>query len=888
MAPTKKLKPSAPPKTRISRIFQPFRAMGFVTTDVPFCLQMRGTEYFITVSVGKSFQIYDAQKLKLKFVSQPAPSQIQCIVANGNDTFVACGSEIIRYNRAKKIGTLKSDTDASINQLLIFGGHLIASHQDNVMRVWDLENDEVFVELPLGSDFTVTTVVHPSTYVNKILVGSREGVMQLWNLRTQRMLYAFSKFNSPITCMEQSPVVDIVAIGLLDGTTILHNIRTDKRIATFSHEGRVTAITFRTDQAHIMATGSSSGEVALWDLNERRLSHVMKDAHEGSVSALKFLNGQPILISSAADNSIKEWIFDNLDGTPRILRSRSGHYGTPTFVRFYDDEGKYLLSVGRDRALRLFCTIRDEQNIELSQGSLTKKAKSMNMKTEELKLPFPVQFSAMPTKQRDWDNILTCHQGHNVAKTWTFERKAIGAHELKSSDGSIIRCTAISACGNFGLVGCSSGRVDIFNMQSGRYQRSLNGHTKSVTGIAIDAVNRKVITASIDGTVKIWDFRTKECLNTIDVGVPAQNMTLQLENDLLALSGDDLSIRVIDIDTAKVVRVFNGHNGRITDLCFSPDGRWIVSCGLDSTIRTWDLPSGHMVDIFRAESVPTSISFSPRGDFVATTHVNSVGIYLWANRLQFSHVALKGVSVDEDEELEVVGLPTIEGETHETEEVSEDADDGILYHTPEQIVEGMITLSMEPKSKWKNLLNLETIKKRNRPKEAPKVPEKAPFFLPTLAGLEPKFDVRAPEKNDEGSSRILKFGDIAEESEFMRQIKMAVETTQYESVVLMLKSMSPAALDLEIRSINVLMGFEDLVCFLKCMNDLIKSHKQFELFQACLNVVLNVHGDVVYQNAQDFKPILTDLETSLQGSYTKLDPLFQQSLCLIDFIRNAI
>jgi U3 small nucleolar RNA-associated protein 21 len=40
---------------------------------------------------------------------------------------------------------------------------------------------------------------------------------------------------------------------------------------------------------------------------------------------------------------------------------------------------------------------------------------------------------------------------------------------------------------------------------------------------------------------------------------------------------------------------------------------------------------------------------------------------------------------------------------------------------------------------WQTLANLDDIKKRNRPAEAPKAPAEAPFFLPTLPGLEPAF-----------------------------------------------------------------------------------------------------------------------------------------------------
>ncbi|KAM7513778.1 hypothetical protein LguiA_003361 [Lonicera macranthoides] len=40
-------------------IFQPFRAIGYITSSVPFSVQRLGTETFVTVSVGKSWQIYN-------------------------------------------------------------------------------------------------------------------------------------------------------------------------------------------------------------------------------------------------------------------------------------------------------------------------------------------------------------------------------------------------------------------------------------------------------------------------------------------------------------------------------------------------------------------------------------------------------------------------------------------------------------------------------------------------------------------------------------------------------------------------------------------------------------------------------------------------------------
>lgn len=38
-------------------LFQPFRALGYITDDVPFAVQRRGTQTYVTVSVGKAWQV---------------------------------------------------------------------------------------------------------------------------------------------------------------------------------------------------------------------------------------------------------------------------------------------------------------------------------------------------------------------------------------------------------------------------------------------------------------------------------------------------------------------------------------------------------------------------------------------------------------------------------------------------------------------------------------------------------------------------------------------------------------------------------------------------------------------------------------------------------------
>ncbi len=72
------------------------------------------------------------------------------------------------------------------------------------------------LEFP-SSSFSVSSLCHPPTYVNKVLLGSAQGRMQLWNLRTLKKVHSFKGWpeGGGVACLEAAPAaVDVVAIGL--------------------------------------------------------------------------------------------------------------------------------------------------------------------------------------------------------------------------------------------------------------------------------------------------------------------------------------------------------------------------------------------------------------------------------------------------------------------------------------------------------------------------------------------------------------------------------------------------------------------------------------------------------------------------------------------------
>lgn len=395
----------------------------------------------------------------------------------------------------------------------------------------------------------------------------------------------------------------------------------------------------------------------------------------------------------------------------------------------------------------------------------------------------------------------------------------------------------------------------MFNLQSGLHRRTFHGetgHQKAVTAMCVDGLNRYLVTASLDGSVKIWNFSEASLDQTIDLQEPISHMILHRENDLLAVVSDDLVIRILDLDTRKWVRRYIGHWSRITDLCFSPDARWLVTASLDGTVRVWDLPSGRMVDWFRTDSVITSLDFSPTGHFLVSTHVDKLGISLWSNQTQFKLVNLNPIPEEEPYLFEIERLQTDE-EAMTVHEVQEENELMLSrdYQTPEQLAESLITLSTLPQSRWQMLRHLETIKERNKPKEPPKLPEKAPFFLPTISGALPTFmlpsesSVPPSSSTEIPASRVITSGAVLVERDFQKLLRTCGVMGNFEEVLRVLKNMSPSQIDAELRLLPLHSDLLYLKEFLRFIRDRLEHSKDFEVVESCLAVFLKVGSNRV-------------------------------------------
>ena len=206
-----------------------------------------------------------------------------------------------------------------------------------------------------------------------------------------------------------------------------------------------------------------------------------------------------------------------------------------------------------------------------------------------------------------------------------------------------------------------------------------------------------------------------------------------------------------------------------------------------------------MVDIFLVDSPATSLALSPTGDFLASSHVDNLGIYLWSNKTLYSHVSLRPlppnhtpsltelpttalVEEETDGEQREVGGFEIDTKGYEPRDLTAMLTDDSPEESTTPLSSGLVTLSNLPKSRWNNLQSLDIIKQRNKPVEPPKQPKQAPFFLPTLPGLQPMFIPAADDEDipltESAGSRIVNLGKLQPLTEFQKCLERCASTKQ--------------------------------------------------------------------------------------------------------------
>ena len=207
--------------------------------------------------------------------------------------------------------------------------------------------------------------------------------------------------------------------------------------------------------------------------------------------------------------------------------------------------------------------------------------------------------------------------------------------ELAAADADVA-CMAVSPDGAVAAIGETGGTIHLDDVATGKRLRTLTGHGESVSALAFNAAGDRLLSGSLDRTVRIWNVADGKEIGVLQSPAPVTAIALVLEASQVAVATDDNLIRTWPLPGSMAtpptvadatappaapqpIKQFAGHAARITSLVpIDAKATRLLSGSHDGTARIWDTAGGNQVGSYDDGGPITAVAVRPDGKRIAT------------------------------------------------------------------------------------------------------------------------------------------------------------------------------------------------------------------------------------------------------------------------------
>jgi WD40 repeat protein/serine/threonine protein kinase len=452
----------------------------------------------------------------------------------------------------------------------------------------------------------------------RIASSSQDGIIKIWDAKTGQELRPIRAHKDHARSIAFSPDGQSLASASWDKTVMVWDAQTGRQRypPLKGHKVAVQSVAFSPDGKFLASSGGNSqvgGELKLWNAVTGQEVRSFR-GHTGIVFCVAFSPDGQRLASGAAqhDQTVKVWDVQ----TGQELLTFRGHQHVVWGLAFSPDgrllascAGRPLASAGElkvwdartgrviydlhQHTLGVYCAAFSPDGRRLASGSWDQTVKIWDVASGQEAL------------------TLRGHTGevHSVVFSPDGQRLYSCAH-----DGTV-RVWDATPLGNEDEENCLT----------------LRGHSDEVTSVAFHPRNPAVVaSASLDGTVQLWNTRTALPLHNLrDPDGTVLSLAFSPEGQLLATAGDGKNVKIWDTGSGNLMNALDDQSRGDLRVAFLPDGRRIASAGWEWVVRIWDLKTGKPIPPSSGHNWAVwGLAASPDGRHVASASVDGT-VRLW-------------------------------------------------------------------------------------------------------------------------------------------------------------------------------------------------------------------------------------------------------------------
>jgi WD40 repeat protein len=424
-------------------------------------------------------------------------------------------------------------------------------------------------------------------------------VVRMWDTQSgeERKLIRVGLLDSAISAIAFSPDGETLAMAtgmpVGAGTIRFVNVKsgreTSKRLT--AHGAVILALAYSPDGRQL-ASGSADQRIHVWDLESRKAIASLQ-GHRGFITSLVLSPDGKQCISASADHTVRLWNLEKQE----LVSTLRGHTDIVTGLLLSPLDGKLITASG-DSTVRMWARdLKSSQAIDFTTAPAS---------TTEKASPLLAAIAGAAERPHLVTSVSIAPDHRRVAalvvgpsRKGTVELRTVSgaAEKRRFVDPEIVEqsfaCAGLSPDGSLLAAGRGSylstfltaalgmrprprgQEVLLWNVAGGDLVHRLAGHQFDVFCLSFSRTGNLLATADIGGAVQVWN-----------------------------------------VQTGKRVASFAGPDQTITDVRFSPDGRFVAAASaFKDSVYIWNVQTAEEIRL--QTRFPTAVTFSPDGEQLA-------------------------------------------------------------------------------------------------------------------------------------------------------------------------------------------------------------------------------------------------------------------------------